>query len=86
MSGGDVMEYIVTILLIYYLYMTFQSNTNVVDGCFERGRVMIGDWNLWRLDLWDGLKMGYPNAIHNRSETDTHFVVQGEGNEVFFTI
>ena len=33
---------------------------------------LVGDWNPMEIDLWDGLKMGYPNAIHNRSETDTH--------------
>ena len=57
----------------------------VVDGCLERGKVAVGDWNHMEIDLWDGLKMGYPNAIHNRTEDDTHFVVQGEGYDVYFT-
>ena len=80
--NGIYRDYTPDILFVHDIPVQHQA---VVDGCFERGRVAVGDWNPMEIDLWDGLKMGYPNAIHNRSETDTHFVVKGEGNEVIFT-
>ena len=84
------MEYTETIHPIYYLYMTYLCNTvSVVDGCLEKGRVAVGDWNPMEIELYEDLKFMHSTMpvkiIENRSEDDTHFVVQGEGDEVYFT-
>ena len=61
----------------------------VVDGCLEKGRVAVGDWNPMEIELYEDLKFMHSTIfvkiIENRSEDDTHFVVQGEGDEVYFT-
>ena len=82
------MEYTETIHLIYYLYMTYLCTPMVVDGCLEKGRVAVGDWNPMEIELYEDEVWFDHNRENNRKsfEDDTHFVLQGEGDEVYFTI
>ena len=61
----------------------------VVDGVLNKGKVALGDWNPMEIELYEDLKFMHSTMpvkiIENRSEDDTHFVVQGEGDEVYFT-
>ena len=71
--------------------MTYLCNTNVRGGqVFRKGRVAVGDWNPMEIELYEDLKFMHSTItvkiIENRSEDDTHFVVQGEGDEVYFTV
>ena len=61
----------------------------IVDGVLNKGKVALGDWNPMEIELYEDLKFMHSTMpvkiIENRSEDDTHFVVQGEGDEVYFT-
>ena len=70
--------------------MTYLCNTKLRGGrVFRKGRVAVGDWNPMEIELYEDLKFMHSTMpvkiIENRSEDDTHFVVQGEGDEVYFT-
>ena len=84
--NGIYRDYTPDILFVHDIPVQHQA---VVDGCFERGRVAVGDWNPMEIELYEDLKFMHSTMpvkiIENRSEDDTHFVLQGEGDEVYFT-
>ena len=61
----------------------------VVDGVLNKGKVALGDWNPMEIELYEDLKFMHSTMpvkiIENRSEDGSHFEVQGDGVEVYFT-
>ena len=61
----------------------------VVDGVPSRTKLAVGDWDVMPIEdydmLYDTYGMMGGNRFENRTEDDTHFVVQGERDEVYFT-
>ena len=61
----------------------------VVDGCLDKGKVAVADWSPMPIEdfesIYDMYGMMGANRFDNRTEEDTHFVVQGEGEDVYFT-
>ena len=61
----------------------------VIDGCLDKGKVAVADWSPMPIEdfesIYDMYGMMGANRFDNRTEDDTHFVVQGEGEEVYFT-
>ena len=84
--NGIYRDYTPDLLFVHDIPMQHQA---VVDGVLSKGRVAVGDWNPMEIELYDDLKFMHETMpvrlIENRSEDDTHFVLQGEGDEVFFT-
>ena len=84
--NGIYRDYTHDLLFVHDIPMQHQA---VVDGCLEKRRVAVGDWNPMEIELYEDLKFMHSTMpvkiIENRSEDDTHFVLQGEGDEVYFT-
>ena len=62
----------------------------IVQGLQEHCPIAMGDWySAMEIEHYDQLLGMYEsmgsNIITNRSESDTHFIVQGEKEEVYFT-
>ena len=59
------------------------------DGVYKDIPIAVGDWNPMEIELYEDIKFMHETMpvrlIENRSEDDTHFVVQGEGEEVYLT-
>ena len=53
------------------------------DGVYKDIPIAVGDWNPMEIELYEDIKFMHETMpvrlIENRSEDDTHFVVQGEG-------
>ena len=74
--------------------LLFVHDIPVQHAAFEAGvykdmPIAVGDWNPMEIELYEDMKFMHETmpvrVIENRSEDDTHFVVQGEGEEVYLT-
>ncbi len=84
--NGIYQDYTPDLLFVHDIPLQHKA---VVDGVLNKGKVALGDWNPMEIELYEDLKFMHSTMpvkiIENRSEDDTHFVVQGEGDEVYFT-
>ena len=84
--NGIYRDYTPDILFVHDIPVQHRA---VVDGCLDKGKVAVGDWSPMPIgdfeSIYDMYGMMGATRIDNRTEDDTHFVVQGEGEEVYFT-
>ena len=83
------MVFTLSTLLILFSVKTFLYNRDVVDDVPSQTKLAVGDWDVMPIEdydmLYDTYGMMGGNRFENRTEDDTHFVVQGERDEVYFT-